>query len=43
MSLVGPRPPLPYDVDYLRRQSLLYDLRLIALTLPAVLRKSGAA
>jgi lipopolysaccharide/colanic/teichoic acid biosynthesis glycosyltransferase len=82
MSIVGPRPPLTYEVerydaqamqrlsgkpgltgtwqvygrgrvpfntmvemdaDYLSRQSILYDLKLIILTLPAVMRRSGAA
>lgn len=82
MSLVGPRPPLPYEVErysprdrlrlagkpgltgpwqvygrsrvtfpemvemdirYLQRQSLTEDLKLIALTLPVMLRGSGGA
>jgi lipopolysaccharide/colanic/teichoic acid biosynthesis glycosyltransferase len=82
MSLVGPRPPLPYevalyssydrlrlsgkpgvtgvwqiygrsrvpfstmvemDIGYLKRQSLLQDLKLIALTIPVVLKGQGGA
>lgn len=82
MSLVGPRPPVPYeverykrewwlrlsakpgltgiwqvygrsrvpfetmvemDIEYVKRQSLAFDLRLLALTVPAVLRGDGAA
>jgi lipopolysaccharide/colanic/teichoic acid biosynthesis glycosyltransferase len=81
MSFVGPRPPLPYEVErysahdlrrldgtpgitgtwqvygrsrvpfdemvamdiaYLRRQSILYDLKLIAATVPAALGGHGA-
>jgi lipopolysaccharide/colanic/teichoic acid biosynthesis glycosyltransferase len=81
MSLVGPRPPLPgevekyegwqreklsvlpgitclwqisgrnhigftewmrLDIDYIRRQSLAMDLRILARTLPAVLMRKGA-
>ena len=80
MSLVGPRPPLPYevenysshdrlrllgkpgltgvwqvygrsrvpfnemvemDISYLRKQSLLYDLKLIILTIPVMLLGRG--
>jgi lipopolysaccharide/colanic/teichoic acid biosynthesis glycosyltransferase len=80
MSLVGPRPPLPYevnlytqhdllrlsgtpgltgtwqvygrgrvtfaemveqDISYLRTQSLLYDIKLMALTLPVVIKGRG--
>jgi len=82
MSLVGPRPPLAYEVDlysshdllrlsgkpgltgtwqvygrgrvtfqemveqdisYLQTQSILYDVKLIALTLPVVIRGKGGA
>ena len=82
MTLVGPRPPLPYeveeygprewirlsgrpgltgtwqvygrsrvpfkkmvemDIEYLRQQSLLEDLKLIALTLPVMLKGRGGA
>ena len=82
MSFVGPRPPLPYEVErysahdckrlegkpgitgtwqvygrsrvpfdemvamdiaYLQRQSILYDLKLIAATVPAALSGHGAA
>lgn len=82
MTLVGPRPPLPYeveaygprewirlsgkpgltglwqvygrsrvpfkqmvemDIEYLEQQSLLQDLKLIALTLPVMLRGRGGA
>lgn len=81
MSLVGPRPPIDYevelydqrhllrfaatqgltgwwqvsgrattdfenmvdiDLDYIERQSLLLDLRILALTVPAVLLRNGA-
>lgn len=81
MSLVGPRPPIPYevehyrpehlrrlavrpgitglwqisgrststfeqmvafDLDYIRRRSLLLDLGIILLTIPAVVRAKGA-
>jgi len=80
MTLVGPRPPLPYevelyspqdllrlsgkpgltgtwqiygrsrvpfqrmvdmDIDYLRQQSLQLDLKLIALTVPVMIKGSG--
>ncbi len=82
MTLVGPRPPLPYeveaydlhdwirlsgkpgltgtwqvygrsrvpfkkmvemDIEYLNQQSILQDLKLIALTLPVMLQGRGAA
>jgi lipopolysaccharide/colanic/teichoic acid biosynthesis glycosyltransferase len=82
MSLVGPRPPIPYEVElyskramqrlqgkpgltgpwqvygrdkvtfhemvemdiaYLRNRSLAYDLKLILLTIPAVLNGRGGA
>lgn len=82
MSLVGPRPPLPYeveeygsrdwirlsgrpgltgtwqvygrscvpfkemvemDIEYLGEQSMMYDLKLIALTLPVMLQGRGGA
>ena len=81
MSLVGPRPPIPYevalyqpwhlgrldtlpgitgiwqvygrsrvtfdqmvqmDLEYIQKQSLWYDLKLLLLTIPAVLNRRGA-
>jgi lipopolysaccharide/colanic/teichoic acid biosynthesis glycosyltransferase len=81
MSLVGPRPPIPYevemykpwhlqrlaatpgisglwqvkgrsltsfdemiqlDIDYIRQQSIWLDLKILILTIPAVLMKKGA-
>lgn len=40
---VGFEEMIRLDVDYIRRQSLLLDIKIIAMTIPAVLRGRGAA
>ena len=42
MSLVGPRPYLGMDVDYIRDQNLWFDIKIIIKTALKIFKKEGA-